>query len=348
MFGFLKRDPIKAINQRRYRAAYWGTRSIIGPVATYELHPFGVHRHERRIFAAGYLLIRDLYLADGVALNRFEREIVGMGTSVSNSCYFCSHNHAALVGIEDSSVVKAIFGKAPQEIEDPRQRDLATYALGSRRAHLAVHKDPTLTKDELSDAAVTVFLFHYINRIMDGLGPTGMALEFAAKPPSFALARVLRYHKSSPPGEAMKRFQAAHADESQAEVSEADRSEMERWSGGRPKIADAATLAWALIQEATEDHIDEPVLETIRAHVDAWDGSDAELGSPWLNEAVAGLQDPTHREQAKQALILAREGFRSDRKALVAACEGDKARQVALVAYTAFATALSINRRLTL
>ena len=53
-------------DRRLFEVARRGVRALFGPIATREFHPFGVHRHDPRIFAAGYVLIRDLYMADGM------------------------------------------------------------------------------------------------------------------------------------------------------------------------------------------------------------------------------------------------------------------------------------------
>ena len=67
-------------------------------------YPPGLHRYDAHLYMACYVIMRDVYLPDGAALSRGDREIVATAVSVANRCHFCIHNHARLVYASDAEV----------------------------------------------------------------------------------------------------------------------------------------------------------------------------------------------------------------------------------------------------
>ena len=200
----------------------------------------------------------------------------------------------------------------------------------------------------MSDAAAILVSFHYLNRVLNALGPEGPLLDSMARSPRSMVALGLKVGRSMPPGAALARLRASGLD-LQIEVHPADRAHIERWSLGRRPVADAMLQAWSLIQDAAQEVLDESVIETIRGHLSRWRGQDAALGDPWLEEAVAGLaHDPEAQDLARQGLRVAREPFRIDRDALWRACGGDRRLQLVLVGFAACAAALQIGANLTI
>ena len=186
--------------ETQYKAALSGVRSLVGPFAHSGWLPFGVHRHEPRVYVAAYVIIQDLYLAEARVLSRAEREIVAMAISSSNQCQYCTNSHAALVRIDALNVQAAIREGRVDAIKSPRQRALAQYGMALRYRKQAARLGAAFTPLERADIANLVITFHYLNRVMDALGPTGMALRIASNPPSTILAWVLRYRRGGPRG----------------------------------------------------------------------------------------------------------------------------------------------------
>ena len=145
LWGLHRRIPSTVPDPDRplFQATAVMIRGLFGPGATSDLTPAGIHRHDANLYAAFLLMFRDLYLADGQALTRSEREIVAAGASVSNQCPYCVHIHTKLVG--PARVGDAIAADQPDQITDPRQRRIATYALRSRRPDAPEIRYPTLT-----------------------------------------------------------------------------------------------------------------------------------------------------------------------------------------------------------
>lgn len=326
-----------------FRAALEASRAELGPGVLSDAIPSGLHRHDAHVYAAFFVLFRDLCLADGLALTRNEREILATSVSVSNTCHYCSHIHGALVRAREQELVERIFAGQPERISDPRQRALATYGLEARHAGAAILTAPPFTAEEASDAAIVVVSFHYINRILDALGPRGMSRALIVSPPRRLLASVMGLDRSIEGGIALPRLLASGLTPP-IELDASDRAHIARWTLGRPEAADAVAFAWSMIQHAARELFAPEVLETIRAHLAGWRGEDTDLSDPWLERAVAGLASAPHsQELVRQALVVAREPFRIDQGALTRATGGDPRRRLALVAFTACAVALRIG-----
>lgn len=323
-------------------ASVKAVRRMMGPLSRHRGFPFGVHRDAPLVYAAGYLLIRDVYMSDGIALTRSERELVATAVSTGNECEFCAQSHGVLLAIDARDARDAVRARALDQIADPRQRLLAEIGLRSKDPTAPMVKAPPLTREEASDVVVTMSLFHYINRVMDALGPLGATRTFIANPPPPILARILSYHWPAPRGEALERLRKAGV-APPLEIDPADRAEMDRWALGDERVSDALALAWSLIQHTARGELDEAVLNGIRDHIRAWNGEDAPLTGPWLDEAVEGFTGRDEpRAQLRQGILVARAAYRIDRHALADACGGSARRRVALVSFAAFAASLRI------
>lgn len=336
-------EEIPASDRPLFVAALAAVRDEFGPAALSSAIPPGMHRHDAYVYAAFFVMFRDLYLADGPALTRAEREILATSVSRSNTCHYCTQVHGTLVRAGTRSLSEQILRGQIDQIEDPRQRTLALYGSESKHATAPIITDPPLTAEEASDAAITVVSFHYVNRILDALGPEGFKLKILSSPPQRLLATAMKLDQPLSGGVALRKLRASDQ-VPPIGIDEADRAHITRWTLGRPEATDAMIFTWSMIQHAARQLFSAEVLDTIRAHLAGWRGEDTGLDDPWLERAVAGLaHHPADQELARQALIVARETFRIDREALLQAVGGDLRRQLVLVSFAACATALRIG-----
>ena len=334
---------VPAADRPLYRSAYALGLAEVGLPGRRPM-PGGLHRHDARVYAAFVVFLRDVYLADGVVLTRSEREILATSVSVSNRCHFCVHVHAVAVRVAaDPGVDERILNRDVDGIADPRIRDLARFGMAAKDPNAEIVCRPPFTADELSDAAAVVFAFHYLNRVMDTLGPKeGLRRQVLSNPPAFVAARMLGLGQRIEPGMGLKRLLAATG-VPPAQVDPSDRGTIERIARGRASLSDSILFAWSSVQIAAEALFAPQVLTAIRAHLATWTGEDPPLGLDWADEAVAAVAlDPDQRAVARQGLLVARAPFITSAEELLEVC-GDRRRRLVLVSFASFAAALRIT-----
>lgn len=348
LFFFMRGPKVPAEIPERDRpmflAALAPAKATFG-MATLAESPTGFHKHDAHIFAAFYVLFHDAYLGDGVALTRPEREIVATAVSVSNRCYFCVHVHSRLVRASSAGAGtdELILERRVDDIRDPRERELARYGLSSKKPDDPIIYDPPFTATEVSDAAVLVLGFHYLNRVLDAVGlKEGIKRTVLANPPPFVLAQALGLRKRFEPGTAYKQVLASNL-ALPIRVDESDRETILRITRHRSAVADPILFAWSSIRQVAEELYDAEVLDAIREHLAEWDGIGTSIGMEWADDAVAHMShSPRNQALARQGIIIAREAFRVSRVELFDLCDRNLRKQLALVCFSAFAAALRI------
>lgn len=316
-----------------FREAHRLARRVFGPAAWGPFPP-GVHRFDAHLYAGMLVLLRDVYLPDTPVLTRAEREIVAVSVSVSNECYYCTHNH--------SGVTRALAGKGLDElirtgrfdeIEDARVADLARFG-----QTLDASQSPTLSREEIQEASLVAFVFHYTNRLMDALGPTEKAKQLLAHPPDRAIAWLLKAKRSLQPA-ALDELRST----GRAPLVEIDEEEAVLFQAVCRDEARARALAFmaSCVRHAAREAFDAKLLDAVREDLERWDGSRAPLIATWLD--VAKLE-PRHQRLAKQMLMVARAPYRIVQAELLEAVDGDQRKQLILTSYAAFEAAQQLLR----
>jgi len=322
---------LRRIARREFGMAAWGP------------FPPGVHRFDADVYAAGIVFFRDVYMADGRVLSRGEREVLAAGISLSNRCRYCSGSHVAMTtATEGAAVAGALEAGRIDDLPTERLQRLARFAaatLEPRSPHLVV---PGTTDDEQVDMAAVVFLFHYVNRVMDALAPGGWLGDFLAAPPPNVLARRLRASESMAHEvlDAVRPIVAPLGDGDW--LTDGDRADIERWTRGREGLADAVRFGWAAILRAADDVLGPDVVRAVRRAMSTWNGQSAPLLGPWAREAVGRLPDARSQQLAEQALLVARASPRVRPDALWKASGRDRRTRAVLVAFAAGAAAMRI------
>ena len=304
--------------------------------------PMGVHRYDANIYAAFYAAMRDVYFPEGFALRRELKEVVATGVSVSNQCTFCQGNHSAIIETSDlaSNVATALAEQQPDAIEDPLARAAATWALA---AASDAPVDSAMSREQTIDALATAVFFHYINRVMDALGPQGLALKMSARPPAPIIAKMLKLDGGLSAGPGMQAVATLTGFDTAVDVPEADKTQVLRWTNGNAALADPVLLLWSTIRRVAYDVFDARVLDTISRHLAEWNGGAPPFLDPWREDCLADLEPGSELwNQAYSGLTVARVAYQVDRERLRAACGGDRRLQLILVSYSALAAALRI------
>lgn len=330
-------------DRRLFRAAFVACRRDL-QVGAWGSFPPGLQRFDARVYAAAYVMIRDLYLADTTGLSRAERELVATAASVANLCYYCTHNHAALLSASTlSGVEELVLNRSVGKIEDPRLQTLADLALRSKQPADIVALARDLTPEELADIASVLFTFNYVNRVVDVVGPTtGLPREIFAKPPPPVIAAMLGLNRSWRAGGGLRALGAARG-HVEPQASDHDHRHIRRWTLGRPERTESVLFVWAAIQGAAQELFDAEVLDAIRAHLADWHGGEFPLTEDWQTRYTAALSSKANQSLAGFGILVARCAYRVSAQGMLEACGGDRRRRLVLVAYAACAAALRSN-----
>ncbi|MEN0068007.1 MAG: hypothetical protein AAGA48_38110 [Myxococcota bacterium] len=307
--------------------------------------PPGLQRFDARVYAAGgFVLIRDCYLSDTAGISRVERELVATTVSVSNTCYYCTHNHSALLQASPiSGIEKLVMEREVDQIEDPRHRQLARFALMAKQPANLPELASAFTAVELSDIAMTLFGFNYVNRIVDVVGPTtGIQREAFAKPPPTALATILGLKRSYEPGAALDAIRPWSNQVRMASIDDDDDA-IRRWTLDDPAKRDSVRYVWSMISAVAAELFDAEVLVAIRRHLRSWTGGEYPLTGHWHREHTKSLSTENNRRLGEFGILIARCAHRVDPDLVLQACDGSLRKRLVLVAYAACAAALRVN-----
>ncbi len=332
---------------KSHRPLFWATFRAIQRdlmVAQWASFPPALQRHDARVYAAGYVIVRDLYLGDTKGLNRVEREIVAVAVSLSNFCYYCTYNHAALLQASElPALAKNLTFRNLAAIEDPRHALLTQLAIRGKQPKELAAYTAQLTTEELTDIAATMFTFHYINRIVDVIGPqSGLTHELFSKPPPIAIAGILGLKRAWEPGQGLAAL-GSTSEMVHLSMAEQDEEQAKRWTQERPDRLAALTFAWSAIKQAAEELFDEEVLVAIRSHLSRWDGRELTFTRDWFQEEKLELKNKENQEFVKLGILVARCAYRVSPDTMLEACNGNRQKRLALVAFAAGAAALRIN-----
>jgi len=302
----------------------------------------GLHRADARLYAAGVALTRDLYLAEGAALSRRDREVVALAVSVDTGSPVGILQHARLLRVlGEQRIADLVQRRAVREIEDARVRGLVQTAFERRWAM-------AFGENERADIATILFATHYLDRVVGVVGPRG-ALERSVlfMPPSFLLARMLGLTRSWRPGWALSYLYAVG--DVGSYVQPRDTKAIEQWTsipGGETRTMTARFVVGA-IQSVAAELFDNEVLVAIRQHLGQWRGEAIPLTGTWTQAATRAVSQPGNRDLAEFGLLVARCPERISPRGLLAACGNSERRRLALVTFAASAAALRIVELLT-
>ncbi|MEM6926298.1 MAG: hypothetical protein AAF602_05190 [Myxococcota bacterium] len=302
----------------------------------------GLHREDARLYAAGVALTRDLYLAEGAALTRRDRELVALAVSVDTGSPVGVLQHARLLGaLGDRKLAGLVQRRAVLELEEPRVRALVQTALERRWAS-------RFEENERADIATIVFATHYLDRVVGVVGPQAALVRSRLfLPPAFLLARMLGLTRRWRPGWALSSLYAVG--DPTSHLHPKDAQAIEGWTsfpGGETRTMTARFVVGA-IQSVAAELFDNEVLTAIRQHVAQWGGEAIPLVGTWTQAATRRVQKESNRRIAEFGLLVARCPERVSTRGLLDAVGGSDRRRLALVTYAACSAALRLTEVLT-
>ena len=303
----------------------------------------GLHRDDARLYAAGVALTRDLYLAEGAALTRRDRELVALAVSVDTGSPVGILQHARLLGVlGDRRLADLVQRRAVRQIDESRARGLVQTALERRWANV-VRRERTRRHrhDPLRDA---------LPRPRGGcrrpprgtreFDPVPAAIVPArpnARPHPFVAARVgsvvpLRRRRTRPV--------------SYIPTTAPRSSDGTSFPGGETRTMTARFVVGA-IQSVASELFDNEVLFAVRQHVSQWQGEAIPLTGTWTHSATRMVGTESNRRLAEFGLLVARCPERVSPEGLLQACDGSERRRLALVTFASCIAALRLVELLT-
>jgi AhpD family alkylhydroperoxidase len=261
--------------------------------------PVTLHAPIPQLLAGVWGMLRESIVAGRIS--RSLREVVCEGVSAINQCSFCVDAHSMLlVGADATSTADAIRANRPDLIEDPKTREVATWAFANRQPDADILRRPPFTAEEAPQLIASAACFHYIDRVVQVFLPEGpVALP--------AKLRWLRGATIRVAGSvAGKRIMAVDVPSggSVGALPEAAPSPEFDWTAPRPALAAAFGSLEAVIEDLGRDVLAEAVRELVHDRVAAWGGQEPGMSRGWVDEAVAGLAD-RDRAAGKLALLVA-------------------------------------------
>lgn len=317
--------------QGRVGEVYGRVRRDLGLVA----EPFLLLSPLPEMLAGSWCVLAETVLADGEVPRR-DKEIVATAVSRANACPFCVETHSTFVAAGgDGATARRLRRGGDGRPADPRTAALVAWAESTGRAEAPLLAAPPFAAADAPELCGTAVGFHFINRMVTVFLGDSLLPPLAAPvrgPVLWLLARALRrsLRRPRPPGESLDLLPPAEAP-----------PEME-WISGRPHLAGAFGRWWLAARNAAGGRLPEAARRRVEEVVDGWRGEAAPLGTAWLDEAAAGL-DERSAVAARLGLLAALAPHRAG-SAEVAAFRRHFAGDEPLLAATAWGAAQAARR----
>ncbi|WP_328973829.1 carboxymuconolactone decarboxylase family protein [Streptomyces sp. NBC_00239] len=244
--------------------------------------PLALHSPAPGPLAAGWLLLRETLLADGL-VSRADKELVATAVSQANTCPYCVEVHRAAMEVLPAPRAAAA--------------GLAEWAAASGRPAQGPAGALPFTAAETPEICGTALTFHYLNRMVTVfLEDSPMPKQAPGVVRGPVMRTVARSMRPVAPG-------PLRAGASLGLLPEAPLPPELAWAAGNPSVASAAGRAVAAVEEAA-GWIPGEVRECVRGRLKDWDGAAAGPSRAWLAEAVDGV-DAKDRPAAAVALLTA-------------------------------------------
>ncbi len=266
--------------------------------------PLTLHSPAPRILAGAWSVTRESQIVQG-RLARPVKEAISASVSYINRCPYCVDAHTGLLqGAAEHDVAASIRSGQPRAIADDRVRDLVRWAFVTRRPRDPIVTNPPFSLEEAPEVIGTALAYHYVNRMAhvflgDNLLPLPSSLRGAARWVFGATFAKRMVERGGEPGASLSL------------LPDASLPAGLRWAESNPAIAGAWARFAAVVDEAGERVLPEPVRAWLRARLAEWEGDDPGLSTVWVDDAAASLEE-AHRPAGRFVLLVALASYRVD------------------------------------
>ncbi len=293
--------------------------------------PVTVHSPLPKLLAGVWGMVRESLVAGPVS--RADREVVAEAVSHINECPFCVDVHSTLLyGASEKGAADAIRHGRADQIQDPKTRPVAEWALATRSPGAEILRSPPFSREEAPEIIGSAVSFHYIDRMVNVfLGDSPMPLPSGLR----WLRGLMTRMAGSLIGKRVMRMSVRPGD-SLALLPEAELPQEFSWAEPKPAVAGAFARLTAVVEEAGEETLPEAVRDLVREKVAAWNGEDPGMSRKWVDEATGDL-DERSTAAGRLALLTALASYQVD-KDVVEAFRAHFPSDAQLVAATAWAS----------
>ncbi|HUP86438.1 MAG TPA: carboxymuconolactone decarboxylase family protein [Acidimicrobiales bacterium] len=267
--------------------------------------PLTLHLPVPALFAAVWAATRESLLAGPT--DRMLREVVAGSVSTLNECPYCVDSHTAstsALGADDAA--KAVRSGTFDAIGRDDLRSAARWAAATRSPGHPLLDHPPFAPEDEPYAVGTALTFHYLNRLVSAfLKPSPFTMpEWIARRPFMTRVmgvfpgRILGVPNLQPG--ASLRFCPSSAPV--PELAKLDKA---------PEVAAAWSALVAAAEAAGTAVLSGTCREVVAEAITGWDGSNAALGTGWIDETVGPLPEG-ERPAARFALLCALASYRID------------------------------------
>jgi AhpD family alkylhydroperoxidase len=266
--------------------------------------PLTLHSPAPRILAGAWSVTRESQIVPG-RLPRPMKEAISASVSHINTCPYCVDAHTGLLhGAAKHDVAASIRNGQPESIADDRTRELVRWALATRSPGDPVITSPPFSPEEAPEAIGTALAYHYVNRMVhvflgDDLLPLPSGFRGIARRVFGATFGKRMVRRGGEPGASLDL------------LPDASLPDDLRWAQSNPAIAGAWARFAAVVEEAGQRVLPEPVRAQLMTQLAEWKGEDPGMSAAWVEDAVASL-DEAHRPAARFVLLVAFASYRAD------------------------------------
>jgi AhpD family alkylhydroperoxidase len=272
--------------------------------------PLTLHSPAPRILAGAWSVTRESQIVPG-RLPRPMKEAISASVSHINTCPYCVDAHTGLLhGAGKHDVATSIRNGQPEAITDDRTRELVRWALATRSPGDPIITNPPFSPEEAPEAIGTALAYHYVNRMVhvflgDDLLPLPSGFRGIARRVFGATFGKRMVRRGGEPGVSLDL------------LPEASLPDDLRWAQSNPAIAGAWARFAAVVDEAGQRVLPEPVRALLLTRLAEWKGEDPGMSAAWLEGAVAPLEE-AHRPAGRFVLLVAFASYRVDHSAVEA------------------------------
>lgn len=272
--------------------------------------PLTLHSPAPRILAGAWSVTRESQIVPG-RLPRPMKEAISASVSHINTCPYCVDAHTGLLhGAAKHDVAASIRNGQPGAITDDRTRNLVRWALATRSPDDPIITKPPFSLEEAPEAIGTALVYHYVNRMVhvflgDDLLPLPSGFRGVSRRIFGATFAKRMVRRGGEPGASLDL------------LPDAPLPNDLRWAESNPAIAGAWARFAAVVEEAGQRVLPEPVRALLLTRLAAWDGDDPGMSASWLEDAVASLEE-AHRPAGRFVLLVAFASYRVDERTVEA------------------------------
>ena len=266
--------------------------------------PLTLHSPAPRILAGAWSVTRESQIVPG-RLARPMKEAIAASVSHINTCPYCVDAHTGLLhGAAKHDIAASIRNGQPEAITDDRMRELVRWALATRRPGDPLITNPPFSLEEAPEAIGTALAYHYVNRMVhvflgDDLLPMPSSFRGVARRIFGATFGKRMVRRGGEPGASLGLLPDAPLPDDLC------------WAKSSPAIAGAWARFAAVVEEAGQRILPEPVRALLLTRLAGWEGEDPGISASWVEDAVASLEE-VHRPTGRFVILVALASYRVD------------------------------------